>query len=118
MRLSDLIGHDVVDQSGQRLGRCHDVRMRRDGPVLQPSGKPAFRALGLVIGEGGIGHRLGYGISGVEGPWLLKLVFGWRAGRSRYVDWSQVAYVRAGQIVVRASTGELPPVPTQDEQAS
>lgn len=117
MRLTDLVGHEVVDESGQRLGRCHDVRMRRDGPVLQPSGEPAFRILGLVVGNGGIGLRLGYGVRGVEGPWLLKVVFSRRARRSRYVDWSWVADMRAGQIVVRGPTGELPSVPTQDEQA-
>ena len=40
MRLSDLLGAEVVDQAGESAGRVHDVRLVQDGPVLGGSGPP------------------------------------------------------------------------------
>jgi sporulation protein YlmC with PRC-barrel domain len=34
MRLTDLLGAEVVDRSGQHAGRVHDVRLVQDGPLV------------------------------------------------------------------------------------
>ena len=34
MRLSDLLGADVVDEAGRHAGRVHDVRLVQDGPLV------------------------------------------------------------------------------------
>ena len=59
MRLSELLGTEVHDRAGSRVGRVADVMVLRDGP-LDESGRPAFRILGLVVVEGRNGRLLGY----------------------------------------------------------
>jgi hypothetical protein len=116
MKLSDLIGHAAVDETGRSLGRVHDVRMRRDGPVLQPSGQPTFRVLGVIVGTGALGRRLGYTESEVNGPWLLKVILQAWARRSRYVEWSRIAGTVGGRVVVRGDASDLPQVPSKEHQ--
>ncbi len=90
--------------------------MRRDGPVLQPSGAPTYRVIGLLVGGGAIGRRLGYTGPYVAGPWLLKAVFSRLARRGRYVEWPRVAGFRDRHIVVRGDGRDLPQVPREQEQ--
>jgi sporulation protein YlmC with PRC-barrel domain len=59
MRLSELLGTEVHDQVGTRVGRVADVMVLRDGP-LDENGRPGFRILGLVVVEGRHGRLLGY----------------------------------------------------------
>jgi len=59
MRLSELLGTEVHDQGGVRVGRVADVMVLRDGP-LDENGRPAFRILGLVVVEGRHARLLGY----------------------------------------------------------
>ena len=53
MKLTDLLGTTVVTESGQRLGRVHDVRAE-----LTPR---TLKVTGLVVGEAGPLERLGLG---------------------------------------------------------
>lgn len=54
IRASDLIGCEVRTESGEKLGRVHDLRAHaRDGDWV---------LMGLVIGGGGIRARLGGGV--------------------------------------------------------
>jgi sporulation protein YlmC with PRC-barrel domain len=59
MRLSELLGTEVHDDRGARVGRVADLMVSRDGP-LDDNGRPAFRVLGLVVVEGRHGRLLGY----------------------------------------------------------
>jgi len=59
MRLSELLGTEVHDPGGARVGRVADIMVLRDGP-LDENGRPAFRVLGLVVVEGRHGRLLGY----------------------------------------------------------
>jgi sporulation protein YlmC with PRC-barrel domain len=34
MRLTDLLGAEVIDQEGRSAGRVHDVRLVQDGPPV------------------------------------------------------------------------------------
>ena len=63
VRLSDLLGLHVRDESGRRLGSVHDVRGE-----LTPR---ALRATGLVLGRLGLLERLGIGAPGSTGGCAL-----------------------------------------------
>lgn len=53
MRLTDLLGLSVQTESGERLGRVHDVRAEVTSKEV--------RVTGLVVGPLGILERLGFG---------------------------------------------------------
>jgi sporulation protein YlmC with PRC-barrel domain len=53
MRLSDLLGLPVRNESGERLGRVHDVR----GELTQRT----LWVTGIVVGKVGVLERLGIG---------------------------------------------------------
>lgn len=87
MRLSELIGREVVDETGRRFGKVFDVRASATGdepPVL----------VGLVVGRGG----------------LVERVFGSRMAGERLlsplpiVPWAHVVRVERETVVVRGGT--------------
>lgn len=84
MRLSELLNRKVVTESGQSLGRVHDVRGELAGGRL--------RVTGLVAGELGLLERYGIGIDGTGGPGEAKV-----HGHS-VIPWERV--VRVGAVVV------------------
>jgi len=84
MRLSELLNRRVVSQSGQRLGRVHDVR----GEIVDGH----LRITGLSAGQLGILERLGVGTRGSGGPAQAK-VHG-----HPIIPWERV--VRVGSTVV------------------
>jgi sporulation protein YlmC with PRC-barrel domain len=91
MRLSDLLNRKVVTESGESLGRIHDVR----GELVDGR----LRVTGLATGEMGFLERFGIGTRGSGGPGTAK-VHG-----HPVIPWSRV--VRVGpEIVVRDGTGE------------
>ncbi len=53
MRLSDLLGLHVRDESGRRLGSVHDLRGELSVSTLHVTG--------LVVGKLGVLERLGFG---------------------------------------------------------
>lgn len=89
MRLTDLLGADVVGRDGRRAGVVVDVRLVQDGPILGEFGA-AFRVHGLVIGRSSVGAHMGFERANVRGPWLLKKIFSWIQGRERYAEWRLV----------------------------
>jgi sporulation protein YlmC with PRC-barrel domain len=98
VRLSDLLGAEVVDASGNALGHVRDVRLVADGPPQGDAG-PALRLHGLLVGRGAAGARLGLARDRVRGPWLLKLLFGRRPHHE--VAWSRVASIGDRRIELR-----------------
>jgi sporulation protein YlmC with PRC-barrel domain len=84
MRLSELLSREVVSESGQRLGRVHDVRGELVDGRLQVTG--------LVAGKLGILERYGVGTQGSGGPRQAK-VHG-----HPVIAWERV--VRVGSAVV------------------
>ena len=86
MLLSELIGVSVRTESGERLGRLHDLRAE-----LRPRSLPV---VGLVVGRLGVLERLGIGAPG-------------DATRIRTRDvvlWSAVVRADRREIVVRDGT--------------
>jgi hypothetical protein len=88
-RLGLLLGRSVVDADGVRIGRVHDIRLRRDGPII-PGFGPALRLEGLIVGPTSLARRFGLGRPDVTGPWPLD-VWGRRAARrAKVVPWERV----------------------------
>ena len=101
VRIGDLLDRRVVDAAGHRIGRVRDVRLVADGPVQAPSGEPAPRVAGLVVGRPFGGDRLGFGRT-VHAPWLLARLFAAVRRRQHYVEWADIAQL--GPPVVLAVT--------------
>ncbi len=110
MRVTDLLGCRVVDRTGARVGRVHDVRMVQDGPPIGPFGA-APRTHALIAGSPAVGVRLGFGRADVHGPWVVDAVFRRLHRDLRVIPWDLVAALQEGVIVLRATDRQLPRVP-------
>jgi sporulation protein YlmC with PRC-barrel domain len=75
MRLSELIGREVVTVDGESLGVVHDALLVQDGPILRGT-QAAFRLHALAVGRRAWGTQLGFRHGGVDRPWLLKKLLG------------------------------------------
>jgi sporulation protein YlmC with PRC-barrel domain len=107
MRLTDLLGAEVVDRAGRSAGRVHDVRLVQDGPVVGGFGA-GLRLHGLIVGRRAIGARLGYERRTMHGPLLVKLVAGWLHHDGRLVPWDRVEAITEGRIHISGSADDLP----------
>jgi sporulation protein YlmC with PRC-barrel domain len=88
IRASDLIGCVVVAESGDRLGRVHDLRAHASGDT--------WLLVGLVVGPRGLAARL----AGGDGEPV-------RAGR--VVPWEAVMRLEEGKVTVRDEAAVEPP---------
>jgi uncharacterized protein YrrD len=107
MRLSELLGAEVVDQTGRSAGRVHDVRLVQDGPLMGGFGA-GLRVDGLLVGGRAIGARLGYERRDIRGPLLIKLAAGWLYHDGRYASWDRVVSVEPDRILISGSVEDLP----------
>lgn len=86
MKISALLGVQVRTQSGDELGRVHDVRARLTSSSL--------RVTGLVVGRYGVLERLGIGAPRTSA----------RLRAHDVVPWSAVIRVDRRVVVVRDGT--------------
>jgi sporulation protein YlmC with PRC-barrel domain len=107
MRLSELVGAEVVDQAGRSAGHVHDARVVQDGPLVGAFGA-SLRLDGLVVGRRSVGAWLGYERRDMRGPLPVKLLFGWLHHGGRYVPWDRVVAIEPDRIVISGSAGDLP----------
>jgi uncharacterized protein YrrD len=113
MRLTDLLGAEVVARCGQPAGRVHDVRLVQDGPVVDGFGA-ALRLDGLLVGGRAVGARLGYERGKMKGPLPVKLLTGWLHHDGRYVEWNRIRSIEPDRILISGSISDLPePEPSQ-----
>jgi len=110
MRVSDILESVVIDAAGTRIGQVHDLRALRDGPVQGVFG-PGYRVQALVVGPTGVGVRLGFDRTSMDGPALLKRLFRHVHRNGRLVDWSLIESMADGEIHLRVKAADLPPVP-------
>jgi hypothetical protein len=108
MRLSDLLGFTVFDSTGVEVGRINDVRLVQDGPYIEGFGA-GLRVEGFVAGPGGVGERLGFHRGGVEGPWILRVIFRSLERRGRYVTWDKVTKMEDGTVRLSVPASTLRP---------
>lgn len=87
IRASDLIGSVVRTQSGDKLGRVHDLRAHADGE--------GWLLVGLVVGRSGMIARLGNG-------------GGTAVRRGRVVPWQAIVSLDDGLVTVRDEVEAAP----------
>jgi sporulation protein YlmC with PRC-barrel domain len=107
MRLSDLLGAEVVDERGASAGMVHDVRLVQDAPTTG-SLQAGLRLDGLIVGERAVATHLGYGRSDMKGPLPVKLLVGWIHRADRYVAWERVRAIEQDRILIHGSADDLP----------
>jgi hypothetical protein len=107
MRLSDLLGAEVLDEAGRSAGRVHDVRLVQDGPVVGGFGA-ALRLDGLLVGRRAVGARLGYDRGKMKGPLPVKLLAGWLFLEGRYVEWGRIRTIEPDRILISGTVEDLP----------
>ena len=44
----------------------------------------------------------------MQGPWLVKLLFGWLFHDGRYVEWDRIRSIEPERILIAGSTLDLP----------
>lgn len=97
MRLTDLLGREVVDASGSRVGRVADVVLVQDGPLRGPY-QASLRVAGLIVVE-----RRHVQLMGYERDVLPRLL-GWLmhriAGRVWHVRWEHVSDLGSGRVTL------------------
>jgi hypothetical protein len=88
MRASDLIGRDVLDAAGQRVGVITDLRCIQDGPLR---GRYAsLRVDAALVSGRHVGSTLGYDRRPDQGPWLIRLVVRWLHRDARVIAWTDL----------------------------
>jgi sporulation protein YlmC with PRC-barrel domain len=100
--MSDLLGAEVTDERGKRLGKVVDVRLVRDGPLAGSWGS-LFRVQGLVADRRSFGGRLGLDRPVMRGPLVIKRVFRWIHRDRLFVEWDRVRSIEKGRIRVRTA---------------
>ena len=100
MRLSELIGAEVRDGNGRRIGAVRDVRFVQEGPDLE-SGHPGWRVQGLLVGPRPA-DRFGLTRPDVKGPWLFKVAARRVERGLRFIEWANVDSVSPHVIKVRS----------------
>lgn len=94
MILSDLLGADVVDDSGERVGRLVDVRFRLEGRT-DPS---VPRVTGFIVSPRAAGSFLGYERTGFNRPALIAALLAWHHRGSFFVAWDAVARIDLDEV--------------------
>jgi hypothetical protein len=117
VRITGLIGSQVVDREGRELGEVHDVRLAQDGPPIGSFGA-ALRVESLLFGASAIGVRLGFARRDVRAPWPIKGTFGAVHGRMRAAGWQDVEAIEDGRIRLRAPGDRLAPGPAARQTAA
>jgi hypothetical protein len=93
--LAHLLHAEVVDESGRRLGRVHDVRVIRDADPAEADQAPGYRVEGLIIGRRGLRVRLG--LRTARSPEPLRA--------SEPLPWEEVIAFERGRLIVKAAEG-------------
>jgi sporulation protein YlmC with PRC-barrel domain len=106
VRVSDLLGAEVLGAHGAELGRVYDVRLVQDGLVVGPFGA-SLRLRSLLIGVSAIGARLGFERSDMQGPWPLRAAFSALHGRMRPAVWEEIASIEQDRIRLRVPADQL-----------
>jgi sporulation protein YlmC with PRC-barrel domain len=107
MRLSELLGSEVVDEQGVSAGKVHDVRLVQDAPTTANL-QAGLRLDGLIVGRRALGARLGYERTGMKGPLLVKLLVGWLHHDGSYVAWDRVRAIEPDRILISSAAANLP----------
>jgi sporulation protein YlmC with PRC-barrel domain len=99
MILSELIGAEVTDADGTRVGTVVDVRFVLDGTPGQLLAEA--RLAGLLVSPHGRTSTWGYERTGATGPWPIAQWLEWLHRGLFLVHWEDVATVDVGRVALR-----------------
>jgi len=102
MILSDLLGRDVLDDTGAKIGIVFDARFVLDGaPETEASLAPA-RLYGFLVNPRSRGSSyLGYERKGLRAPWPIGRLERWWHRGSFLVRWEDVAGIGSDGVQLR-----------------
>lgn len=95
MRLSELLGMDVVDHDGQELGTVQDATL------IRSQGTADLEVAGVLVGGKAIATRLGYLHGEVRGPWIIRILMRMLAREGRFIPWRDVIAIDERRVTVR-----------------
>jgi sporulation protein YlmC with PRC-barrel domain len=72
IRAGELLGAEVLDSGGGRVGVVTDLRCVQDGPVRGAMAVP--RVTALLVSRRHTGSLLGYDRRSQQGPWLIRVI--------------------------------------------
>lgn len=111
MRISELLGSEVADERGNRVGRVYDLRLRAANGRRRG---PSFEVVGLIVGPAGplgwAAHAWGYAEGRAQGPWLLRAATRRAIRASRFVPADRVLGWEPGELRIGGSANELEPL--------
>ncbi len=99
MRLSELLEMEVQDRDGRSLGDVDDVTVERRGD--------RWVITHLLVGSGGVAHRLGFVLGSVERPAAIAGLMRWMAQGARVVPRDK-ARIEAGMAIIEGRGSEFP----------
>jgi sporulation protein YlmC with PRC-barrel domain len=106
MILSDILGREVVDVDGVRLGYAVDVRFVVSGAPSQLLAEAVLDS--LLVSPKNRETFLGYERSGVVSPWPIGKLLERRHRGSFFVAWRDIASFGSDAVHVRAAFTRLP----------
>ncbi|BCW60246.1 PRC-barrel domain-containing protein [Arthrobacter sp. StoSoilB20] len=99
MILNDMLGSDVVDSDGQRLGEVSDVRFAVDaapGQLLSQA-----RMVGIVVSPRTASSFLGFERQRISQPWPVAQLLRWWHRGSFLVLWEDIASMGPREVKLR-----------------
>ena len=106
MRATELLCSTVVDETGQPIGRVHDIRANRQPPTAGQH--PPLQVAGLAIGGGVLAHAWGFAEGRATGPWLLRVLTQRAARRARFVPADRILDWGPGIVRIQGNGDDLP----------
>jgi sporulation protein YlmC with PRC-barrel domain len=94
MRLSEILGNQVVDERGEPLGVVADVQLVRD--------EGYWTVKGLRVAQGHVRSLFGYEREGAGGPAVVRWLVRRLHRGDRFVPWEDVRFVSDQLVRVRA----------------
>lgn len=91
MKLTDLLGAELVTESGDQLGHVFDVRVKRDPRSSAARADQKWRIDALLYGEKGLRERFG----------LFAARQRVADGRHDELPWREVVAIAEGEVTVR-----------------
>ena len=99
MILADMLGREVVDSNGDRLGEVSDFRFALDSAPTQLLSQA--RLVGIIVSPRTASSFLGFERQGMTQPWPVAQLLRWWHRGSFLVLWEDVAVMGASEVVLR-----------------
>ncbi|MGO4433693.1 PRC-barrel domain-containing protein [Paenarthrobacter sp. RAF9] len=100
MILNDILGRDVMDSSGERLGEVSDVRFALDAAPAQLLSRA--RMVGILVSPRTATSFLGYERQDLSQPWPVAQLLRWRHRGSFLVLWEDIAVMGPNGVRLRS----------------